>query len=204
MMKRILSAIVMSIILAIPVAALNLPDLNRSGAIDVTVCYDGKAVSGGELTLYRVGDIVQEDGNYSFVLTDRFSSSGITLENLQQPETAKKFSAYAAQQGITGKTKKIDTNGKLIFDELNPGLYLLVQNKAATGYQKLNPFLVSLPMREADGYSYHVDAGPKVSPVPTPPTNTEQPQTGQSGWPIWTFLFSTAALAVVLYSRKRV
>ena len=203
-MKRILGAIILSIILAIPVAAVNLPDLNRSGAIDVTIRYDGEPVSGGTLTLYRVGDIAEQDGNYSFVLTDIFVSSGVTLENLQRPDTAKELSDYAVQQGIAGETKKIGTTGEITFDGLKPGLYLLAQSKAAPGYQKLSPFLVTLPMREADGYSYHVDAGPKVSPIPAEPTNTEQPKTGQSAWPIWTFLFSTAALAVVVYSGKRI
>jgi len=188
----------------IPVAAMDLPDLNRSGTIDVTIRYDGKPVPGGELTLYRVGDIAQEDGNYSFVLTDLFASSGVTLDNLQRPETAKKLSDYAVQQGIVGETKKISKNGKITFDELKPGLYLLVQNKAATGYLKLSSFLVTLPMRETDGYSYHVEAGPKVSPVPTEPTNTEQPKTGQPGWPIWTFLCSSAALVVLTINKKRI
>ena len=178
-----------------------MPDLNRLGSILVAINYDGKAVAGGELTIYRVGDIVEENGDYSFSLNDRFAPLGITTEKLLSSETAKKLSDFIVKHGIEGETKKIDTNGKVEFEELKPGLYLLTQKKAASGYQKLNPFLVSLPMGEADGYSYHVDASPKISLMPKPPANTEQPETGQSIWPVWIFLFSSVML--VLFVRKR-
>jgi len=203
-MKRILGVFVMICAFVIPVTAHSLPDLNQSGSISVTIRYDGAAVSGGELTLYRVGDIQEDDGNYSFVLTERFASSGATLKNVQSAETAKKLSDYALRKAIDGNTGKISTNGTLTFDNLQPGLYLLAQRKAASGYHKLSPFLVSLPMREKDGYSYQVDASPKVSPIPTQPGNTEQPETGQPGWPIWVFVFSTAALTTLIYYKKRV
>lgn len=179
-----------------------MPDLDRSGSIDITIRYDGHPVSSGELTLHRVGDIKEENGDYSFVLTEEFASSGVTLENPQQPEIAKKLSNYATQQGIAGKTGKISASGSITFDQLKPGLYLLTQSKAATGFEKLNPFLVSLPMRGTNGYTYHVDASPKISPTPSQPENTGQPQTGQSVWPIWLFLLSSAALVLLIRKRK--
>lgn len=203
-MRRIVAALVLVCLLAIPVAAQSLPDLSRTGSISVTIRYDGAAVSGGTLTLYRVGDVVEENGNYNFVLTEEFTSSGITLENIHGADTAKKLSVFAQQKEIEGNTGKISTKGKLTFDDLLPGLYLLTQRKAAAGYQKLSPFLVSLPMHASDGYSYQVDASPKVSPVPAQPENTQQPATGQSVWPVWVFLFSAAALTVLGYYRKRV
>ena len=79
----------------------------------------------------------------------------------------------------------------------------MVQNKAAEGYYAVNPFLVSLPMLEKESYSYHIDASPKVSPLPiAPPDNPEQPKTGQSVWPIWTFAVSGAALIMLLRRKK--
>ena len=202
-MRRILGVLVLVCILAIPVAARGLPDMDQTGSISVTIRYDGAAVSGGTLTLYRVGNIQEADGNYSFTLTERFASSSITLENIHAADTAAKLSDFAQRKGIDGTTGKISTDGKLTFGDLEPGLYLLAQRKAAEGYQKLSPFLVSLPMRSADGYTYQVDAGPKVSPIPAQPENTQQPATGQPGWPIWIFLFSAIGLTVLGYYRKR-
>ena len=201
-MKRILGTVLAVIMLVISVAASDLPDPNQMGSICITITYDGKPVAGGELTLHRVGDIKEENGNYGFVLTDRFAAFDITSENLLSPEMAKKLSDHITRERVTGKTEKIDTEGSITFDNLKVGLYLVVQSKAATGYQKLNSFLVSLPMQEATGYSYHVDASPKVSLTPKPPVNTELPETGQSVWPVWLFLFSSAALALLVRKGK--
>lgn len=202
--KKIVGIVILICALALPVAARDLPDLNQTGSISITVRYNGNAVSGGELTLYRVGEVREDEGNYGFVLTEQFAASGVTLENVQSPDTAKKLSDYAQHQGLSGTAGKIGTDGTLKFGSLEPGLYLLAQRKAAAGYQKLNPFLVSLPMWEGEGYSYQVDASPKASPVPSQPGTPDQPKTGQSSWPIWTFAVSAAALAVVIGYKKRV
>lgn len=202
--KKLLGILVLICAMTLPAQAQELPDLNQTGSISVTVRYNGNSVSGGELTLYRVGEVREDDGNYSFVLIKQFDASGVMLENVQSPDTAKKLSDFALRQGISGTNGKIGSDGTLKFGSLEPGLYLLAQRKAAAGYQKLNPFLVSLPMRDGEGYSYQVDASPKVSPVPDQPGNPEQPKTGQSAWPIWTFVVSAAALAVVIGYKKRV
>ena len=204
LVKKLLGILVLICALVLPAQAKELPDLNQTGSISVTIRYNGNPVSGGELTLYRVGEVREDDGDYRFVLTKQFDASGVTLENVQSPDTAKKLSDYALRQGISGTTGKINKDGALKFGSLEPGLYLLAQRKAAAGYQKLNPFLVSLPMGDGDGYSYEVDASPKVSPVPNLPGSPEQPKTGQSAWPIWTFGVSAAALAVVIGYKKRV
>lgn len=189
--------------LALPVMAHEVPDLTREGSITVTVRYDGKTVAGGEMTLYRVGDIQEEDGNYSFVPTGDCVNSGVSFDNLQSAETAKKLANYAKLQGLKGDTRKIATDGTVRYESLKPGLYLLVQKKAAAGFEPATPFLVTLPMLDGENYVYQVDAGPKVSPVPTQkPDNPEQPKTGQSGLPIWVFTLSAAALVILLRKKE--
>lgn len=202
-MKKILWICLLIGILALPVSAHEVPDVNRQGSIGIAMRYNGSPVAGGTLTLYRTGDILENDGNYGFVLSEQFAEAGISLDSVQSPETAKKLALFAKQHSITGQTGTISSDGKLEFEKLQPGLYLLVQSKAAQGYYSIKPFLVSVPMSESGSYSYHVDASPKVSPLPKPPAdNQEQPKTGQSGWPIWTFILSGAAL-IVLIRRKR-
>lgn len=204
-MKKTLLLLLLICTLAMQVAAYDVPDPDQPGSIHVSMRYAGSPVSGGELTLYRVGDIEENNGDYTFVLTEQFSPSAVSLKNVQSSETAKKLASYARQKKISGKTKSISTAGKLSFEDLQPGLYLLVQHKAAEGYYCVNPFLVSLPMPEDGSYSYEVDASPKASPKPKPqPGNPEQPKTGQSTWPIWAFTLSAAALAVLVLRRKRV
>ena len=88
------------------------------------------------------------------------------------------------------------------FSGLEEGIYLVVQTKAAKGYEMFSPFLISLPMRENGQWKYQVEAMPKIEasvsgkpetpvkqPVSTPkPTaagnNLRLPYTGQLIWPV--------------------
>ena len=202
-MKRIALLLALVWLLALPVMAHEVPDLTREGSITVTMRYDGKAIAGGEITLYRVGDVQEEDGNYSFTPTADYAGSGISFDSVQSPETAGKLAEFANKQGLRGNTRQIASDGTALYQNLKPGLYLLVQNRAAKGFEAVSPFLVTLPMLDGDDYIYQVDAGPKVSPVPAEkPENPEQPKTGQSGLPIWTFSLSAVGLVLLLRNRK--
>lgn len=93
-------------------------------------------------------------------------------------------------------------DGTAVFNRLQPGLYLAIQNEAARGYQKASPFLVTVPQWEENGYVYDVDASPKVelkkkTGSETPETKKPGgsgggskkpgktlPQTGQRNWPV--------------------
>lgn len=201
-MKKIALLLALVWVLAIPVKAHEVPDLTRQGSITVTMKYGETAIAGGEMTLYRIGDIHEDNGDYSFRLMQDYEPSGATLEDVQSAETAKRLADFAAERKISGKTEKIGAAGAVLYADLKPGLYLLVQRKAAQGFEPAAPFLVSLPMLMEGNYIYQVDAGPKVSPMPTEkPDNPEQPETGQSGWPFWTFTFS--AIALLILTRKK-
>lgn len=191
----------------ISVMAREAPDTSRRGSIQITMRFGGNAVSGGSLTLYQAGDITETDGGYGFTLTGNFTGSGAGLEDIQSVGLAEKLAQYARDNNLTGITKAVDGEGKVLFDDLEPGLYLLVQEVAADGYHAADPFLVSVPMLEEDQYQYDVDASPKVelekktepeapdnpeepststsaSPPPETPDVPRLPQTGQLAWPV--------------------
>ena len=170
------------------------PDDSKKGSVSVTMTYDGNAVSGGKMILYRVGEIYEDDGNYSFTLTEDFAKSGVSLDDLSSTSLAKTLAAYSSEHKLTGTEVEIDNNGKATAENLTLGLYLIVQNEAAKGYEAVDPFLVTVPMNEDGSYIYHVDATPKLSilkktpsttETPTsPPVDSKLPQTGQLNWPV--------------------
>lgn len=175
------------------------PDLSRQGSIHITMRQGDTVVPGGSMTLYLAGVIREAGGDYSFELTGDFAGCGLTLEDIQSAELAEALSEYAVSHKLTGETKTVGSDGEVFFDGLNPGLYLMVQEQAAEGYNQAEPFLVSIPMREADRYVYDVDASPKVeikkasapgeSETPERPGEPgnggpKLPQTGQLNWPV--------------------
>ncbi len=190
--KRIAALLLaMALLLVLPVQAYahDVPDMSRKGAVTVTVRMGDIPVSGGSLTLYRVGDIAEDDGNYSFTLTESFAASGVSLDDLSAPELAETLAEHTA--GVSGLTKTIGADGSAAFTELELGLYLVVQTEAAPGYSRLTPFLVSVPYLEDGTYRYEVDATVKgeLEKEPTPteaekPDDPTLPATGQLNWPI--------------------
>ncbi len=151
-----------------------IPDMNRKGSITVAIKDGEKRLTGGSLTLYKVGDVAEDDGNFIFVLTDEFRASGLSLKDIESEQLAKDLAEYADDSGAYSNTEDIDSEGRLVYKNLDVGLYLIVQKEAAEGYLPVNPFLVSVPMVQDEAYIYDVYATPKVDdPDKIPETTTD-------------------------------
>lgn len=167
------------------------PDENRKGTITVEMEYDGKAVAGGTLSAYRVGQIREYDGNYSFVKTKAMAAFTGSYEDIASAELAESIAAYVKENQLSAYGTAKNQNGKTVFTDLELGLYLIVQTGASDGYEPLKPFLISVPMNEDGHYVYEVNAEGKFQlyqeskPVtPVTPSEPTLPQTGQLNWPI--------------------
>lgn len=166
MKRRILcalSVLMMLCVLTITAYGVEVPDLSRTGSISVDMIYDGKAVPGGNLILYRVAEVhLENEADYSFVYTGDYADCQLSLDNLSASTTARDLADYTAEQSIQGVTIEIDDKGHAEFPDLELGLYLLVQDEAADGFHAVNPFLVTVPGRHGETYTYDVDASPKL------------------------------------------
>lgn len=83
----VLLALLLLLCLPLSASAHPVPDLTRKGNITVTMKYKGKPVSGGSLNLHKVGNVHEDDGNYSFVPVKGLEALDYT--NIQSPELAK-------------------------------------------------------------------------------------------------------------------
>ena len=130
----------------------------------------------GEFMLLRVADVVVENYNLCFVLTDEFAPSNIDISDINAPGLAQSLLDYAVEQGISGRTETADENGTVVFDNLSIGLYVIAQTGPAEDYDfyLIAPFLVTIPMTNAEGtdWIYDIEASPKAEakpPVPPEP-----------------------------------
>ena len=123
----------------------------------------------------RVGYIYKDGGSYYF----RRVLDHVNLTNLQDPDTPRELERYVNQNNITGTVKTVGQDGIVIFNELEPGVYLLRQKNAADGYMAMEPFLVTLPYLKDGEYIYDVDASAKteLDKEPTEPTGPTEPTT---------------------------
>lgn len=138
-------------------------DISKNGTIKIQLrdAYAPDTPIGGTLVLYRVGTA---NSDLSFNLTGDFSGSGASLKDLRASGLAQKLADYAAAQKIQGVAVQSDAAGFVTFSDIPTGLYLVAQPEAVEGYLAVAPFLVSMPMynAEADTYNYAVEAAPKV------------------------------------------
>lgn len=217
MKKHLISALLaLLLLLCLPLsaaAAHPVPDLTRKGSITITMKYKGKPVSGGSLNLYKVGDVHEDDGNYSFVLVKGLEA--LDYSDIQSPDLAKSAAKAVEEKKIAAvKTVTIGSNGTAEFSDLALGLYLVAQKTAASGYKMTASFLVSVPYLEDGAYVYNVKADPKtdlereVKPTPTQKPSTPSgggklPQTGQLWWPVPVLIcMGLGCIAVGLIRRR--
>lgn len=200
MLRRFLNivvAVLMLISMSLCIHAAEVPDPTHSGTITLNMEVGGDGIPGGMLALFRVGEISESDGNYSFVLTEEFTPSGQTLEDIRSSTLPGALADYAIFMELAPcQETEVDETGHAVFENVEPGLYLIIQTKPAEGYNPVNPFLVSLPVYEDGIYRYQVDATPKMSDLipeettqptettPTKPSEPTLPQTGQLNWPV--------------------
>lgn len=202
MKKKILAFLLVLVLLHNTVlhvsAKYPVPDLTRKGSITFEMVLDGIRLNGGKMNICKVGNIQENDGDYTFVPIDKLKNSNVDLQKTNHA-VAKELLKLVEKRNLTTSTAQI-VKGKASFEDLSMGLYLVWQNEedATKGYSPISPFLISIPQLEGDRYDYSIVAKPKVPlkqepdeppKTPPPPPNTpppppELPQTGQLNWPI--------------------
>lgn len=197
-------------------ASHSVPDLSKNGSLTFLMDLDGVPLDGGSLNLYKVGQIVEDDGDYSFQLIETLQGSNALLDSWEDPVLAEKLLTLAKVVQLPKLTTPI-RKGKAVFTDLPVGLYVVWQDEAdaTRGFSPIQPFLISVPTFRNDEYVLDVIANPKVPLETTPPEPTTPPsfpdkylpQTGQLKWPIPVMALSGIVLftvGLILYAgRKR-
>lgn len=172
---------------SVPVlAAEKTVDFSKKGSISITLkdsADENKVVKESSFTLYKVGSLAEKNNNLIFELTSDFKESGIQIENLQTEGLAKDLLLYAQNRGVIGIIEDANENGTVNFNNLELGLYLVVQNGNVSGYYAINPFIVSVPMSNTDntGWVYHIDASPKIQVAPEEPVDLSVKKVWEDG-----------------------
>lgn len=128
---------------------------------------------GGKVTIYRVAT-----SKLKFV--NGFDAAGVSLDNLTDSSLPGKLQAAVTSDTVS-VSASAGSDGKVYFQNLQMGLYLVVQTQAVSGYEPFASFLVTIPIKDGQNWNYDVDASPKMELIPkhdiTPPPDTETPDT---------------------------
>ena len=137
-------------------------DPAKTGSISVTLAeqYEKTPIAGAELSLYYIATVgINAEKKLNYIYTEEFANTGIGLDD---PELAAKLDAYLSENEVAAMKLRTDTNGTASCTDLPLGLYFVRQTNAVEGFAPCTPFLVTVPMENADGYVYAVNASPKT------------------------------------------
>ncbi len=146
--------------------------LRSDCALDVTYSAEGMVFAGQDIQLWHVADIT-EDAQYTLV--GRFQAYPIqvtgTSSQSEWDEMTNTLNAYILADGIApDRTARTDASGKVTFDNLTAGLYLVssVRTEQDGKYYVFESFLAAVPGVDDGGqWVYSISAKPKMS-VHTP------------------------------------
>lgn len=140
----------------------------KTGSVSVVMQYEGNKISGGTLTVYQVGEItVASNGEFQIVNTSEFAAFGVLPKEPESAQLAEELMKYTQENSLSGFTKTVDKEGTVTFSGLYPGVYLLVQNQAAEGFEKIEPFVVKVPVVSGENEDCALQAVPKMSLLKT-------------------------------------
>ena len=227
LIKKIFCAVVVCLIVFLAsfnafAQSTNLPS-NEKGTLVLNLSYKGNAIADGEFTIYCVALLNEDEESYS--LTKDFEECSIDFNNLNDNDLPNYIYEYIMLNNIKGTAKQVNYKGKVIFEGLEDGLYLIAQTKGSLGYKAALPFLAEIPNynSQENKWEYDIEANPKVLPddmtVPTEPTeptvkpetpvtkpSDALPHTGQLNWPIPVMAFAGIvlfAIGFILYNEGK-
>jgi uncharacterized surface anchored protein len=137
-------------------------DPEKTGSISVTLTeqYEKTPIADAELSVYYIATVdINADGKLHYSYTDAFAKTGIAIDD---PDLAAKLDTYLSENEVTAIKLRTDTNGTASCTDLPLGLYFVRQTNAVEGFAPCTPFLVTIPMENAEGYVYAVNASPKT------------------------------------------
>lgn len=139
-------------------------DKTHKGSISLTLrtSVGDVPIEGAMFDAYRVADCDIVAGKLRYILTGDFVKSGIDLTKVGKKETASAAAEFAKKSSTPVASKTTDSLGKLAMDDLEVGLYLVMQTNTLSKYSKVDPFFIAVGIVDGENVTYDSDATPKI------------------------------------------
>ena len=137
-------------------------DPGRKGSISVTLTSGSEKtpVPNAELAVYHVASTALNSSNQlSYAYTGAFKDCEFPLDD---PELTEKLETFIGEEKPEAQKMVTDSTGKATCSNLPLGLYFVMQQGTAGEFEPCSPFLVTVPVQQEDGFTYDVNASPKM------------------------------------------
>ena len=152
----------------------NALDINKKGSAEIIIEYsEEEPIVGAGIDLYKIADLVIDDnGHVEYKYVPELSGEVFKLQDLtgldinSTKDDEYKKSVEVAKSIDLSKLSKIDTkttdsNGRVKFENLDLGLYLVKQTGAVKGYTNIDEFVFTVPGYDNGDWIYDIVSMPK-------------------------------------------
>ena len=160
------------ILIFVVLVAVSVDAAGRKGSITVQLNEIGTDREGTALECFYVAE--QKENGWH--LTEAFEGCKVTPWNLSKSadykKAAEKLSSWVTAKKLSAEKRVTDADGKLVFEDLDEGIYLIRQKNGQKTYGAIAPFLVCVPMEENGEILYDIHTKSKGEEIqkitPTP------------------------------------
>lgn len=161
-MKKILWLLGISFMFVLPVSA-NTVDFNRKGSItfELTEQEHNKKIADANIEIVKIADArVDLNSNLYYEYVSSLTECNVDIKDVTKIDVNELASC------INDNTQRLssisDNNGKVSFNNLDLGLYLIRQTNKLNKYTSIDSYLVTLPTIENNDWIYDIYSIPKT------------------------------------------
>lgn len=156
-MKKIIFILIIFVMFIGNIKADNIVDLNKKGSISINLKGENNIV-GAEIQIIQIGKVNIINNNLVFEYIDELNDCNYKLSD----ENIKNIEVCIQNKKLNVTTKITDSNGKVLFDNLNLGVYYIKQINKIKNFSQMDPILIMLPKEINNSFEYNIDASPKI------------------------------------------
>ena len=156
-MKKTIFILIIFVMFIGNIKADNIVDLNKKGSISINLKGENNIV-GAEIQIIQIGKVNIINNNLVFEYIDELNDCNYKLSD----ENIKNIEVCIQNKKLNVTTKITDSNGKVLFDNLNLGVYYIKQTNKIKNFSQIDPILIMLPKEINNSFEYNIDASPKI------------------------------------------
>lgn len=161
-MKKILWLLGVSLMLVMPVSA-NTVDFNQKGSIMLELVEQehNEKIADANIEIIKIADAkVDSNGNLYYEYVTSLNNCNVDIKDVT------KIDVNELTTCINDNTDKVsnltDSNGIVLFNNLDLGLYLVRQTNKLNNYTSIDSYLVTIPTIEDNTWVYDIHSVPKT------------------------------------------
>ena len=167
-MKKILSFLIMILLINfINVNADSIVDFNKKGSLTITLMESESSeyISVASIKVTKIASAyLDNNSNIVYEFVDELKNSNIILDDLTKEDLLKDILKYMEENNIelNGDINNTDDLGKVSFNDLDLGLYIISQENIVEGYSSIDSYLLTIPTIIDNEWVYDIDSLPKT------------------------------------------